>query len=55
MENIYNNIFIKDLLSKINIEIEIFSFDSDISSDKALSMINFIRPLFEELREFTHQ
>lgn len=55
MENIYNNIFIKDLLSKINIEIGIFSFDSDISSDKALSMINFIRPLFEELREFTHQ
>lgn len=55
MENIYNNIFIKDLLSKINIEIEIFSFDSNISSDKALSMINFIRPLFEELREFTHQ
>ena len=41
MENIYNNIFIKDLLSKINIEIGIFSFDSDISSDKALSMINF--------------
>lgn len=29
--------------------------DSDVSSDKAMYMINFIRPLFEELREFIHQ
>lgn len=29
--------------------------DSDVSSDKALYMINFIRPLFEGLREFIHQ
>ena len=29
--------------------------DSDVSSDKALYMINFIRPLFEELREFIHK
>uniref|UniRef100_UPI0022E61D44 RteC domain-containing protein n=2 Tax=Bacteroides TaxID=816 RepID=UPI0022E61D44 len=29
--------------------------DSDISPDKAIYMIDFIKPLFEELREFIHQ
>lgn len=47
--------YIDNLLSKINAEIETSCIDSDISSDKALYMINFIRPLFEELREFIHQ
>ena len=43
------------IIAKINAEIETSCIDSDISSDKALHMINFIKPLFEELREFTHQ
>ena len=47
--------FSNEIISKINSEIEMSCIDSDISSDKALHMINFIRPLFEELREFTHQ
>ncbi|MCH4156324.1 MAG: RteC domain-containing protein [Muribaculaceae bacterium] len=47
--------FSDTIISKINTEIETSCIDSDISSDKALHMINFIRPLFEELREFTHQ
>lgn len=47
--------FSNDIISKINAEIETSCTDSDISSDKGLHMINFIRPLFEELREFTHQ
>lgn len=47
--------YIDNLLSKINTEIETSCMDSDISSDKALYMIDFIRPLFEELREFIHQ
>ena len=47
--------FSNEIISKINTEIEISCIDSDISSAKALHMINFIRPLFEELREFTHQ
>ena len=44
-----------NILFKINAEIEISCIDSDVSSDKALYMIDFIRPLFEELREFIHQ
>lgn len=47
--------FLNEITSKINTKIEISCIDSDISSDKALHMINFIRPLFEELREFIHQ
>lgn len=47
--------FSNEIISKINTEIETSCIDNDISSDKALHMINFIRPLFEELREFTHQ
>lgn len=47
--------FLNEILSKINAEIELSCIDSDFSSDKALYMINFIRPLFEELREFIHQ
>lgn len=47
--------FSNTIVHKISTEIEIFCIDNDISSDKALHMINFIRPLFEELREFTHQ
>lgn len=43
------------IISKIYAEIETFCIDSDVCSDKALYMINFIRPLFEELREFIHQ
>ena len=43
------------IIAKINTEIEAYCIDSDISSDKALYMINFIRPLFEELREFIHR
>ena len=46
---------VDEILFQINTEIEMSCIDSDISSDKALHMINFIRPLFEELREFTHQ
>lgn len=36
-------------------EIEISCIDNDLSCDKALNLINFIRPLFEDLRNFTHQ
>ena len=43
-----------EIISKINTEIEISCIDNDLSSDKALYMINFIRPLFEELRQFIH-
>lgn len=48
-------IFSDKIISQINVEIETYCVDSDISSDKALHMINFIRPLFEELRGFIHQ
>lgn len=44
-----------EIISKINIEMETSCIDNDVSSDKAMYMINFIRPLFEELREFIHQ
>lgn len=44
-----------EIISKINTEIEMSCIDSDVSSDKALHMISFIRPLFEELREFIHR
>lgn len=44
-----------EIISKISTEIEISCIDNDLSSDKALYMINFIRPLFEELREFIHK
>lgn len=44
-----------EIISKINTEIETSCIDSDVSSDKALHMISFIRPLFEELREFIHR
>ena len=47
--------FSNEIISKINTEIETCCVDGDLSSDKALNMINFIRPLFEELRAFTHQ
>ncbi|ADV43037.1 Tetracycline regulation of excision, RteC [Bacteroides helcogenes P 36-108] len=50
MKQISNNI-----IAKINTEITMSCIDSDISSDTALHMINFIRPLFEELRKFIHQ
>ena len=39
--------FINEIIIKINTEIETSCMDSDISADKALYMINFIRPLFE--------
>lgn len=48
-------IFSDEIISKINAEIETHCVDGDLSSDKALYMVNFIRPLFEELRVFTHQ
>lgn len=44
-----------ELILKINAEIETSCIDCDISSDKALYMIDFIRPLFEELREYIHK
>ena len=47
--------FSDNIISKINAEIEISCMDSDVTSDKALHMINCIRPLFEELREFIHE
>ena len=47
--------FSNEIIFKINAEIEASCTDSEVSSDKALYMINFIRPLFEELREFIHQ
>lgn len=43
-----------EIIFKINTEIDISCIDNDLSSDKALYMINFIRPLFEELRQFIH-
>lgn len=49
------NLFINEIVYKINKEIETSYIDYDVSSEKALHMINFIRPLFEELREFIHQ
>ena len=50
MEEISN-----EIIFTINTEIEISCVDNDLSPDKALHMINFIRPLFEELREFIHK
>lgn len=47
--------FIDTIIHKLNTEIEISCIDNDLSSDKALHMINFIRPLFEELREYIHK
>lgn len=47
--------FSDKIISKINTEIEISCINNDVSSNKALHMINFIRPLFEELREYTHK
>lgn len=47
--------FSNEIIFKINTEMETSCIDSDVSSDKAMYMINFIRPLFEELREFIHQ
>ena len=44
-----------EIIYKINLEIEISCIDNDLSCDKALNLINFIRPLFEDLRNFTHQ
>lgn len=44
-----------DILSKINAGIDISCIDNELSIDKALQIIEFIRPLFEELREFIHQ
>ena len=47
--------FTDNIISKINAEIEISCMDGNVSSDKALHLINCIRPLFEELREFIHK
>ena len=47
--------FSDEIRTKINAEIEASCIDNDIPSDKALHMINFIRPLFEELREYIHK
>ncbi|MDD3039528.1 RteC domain-containing protein [Bacteroides sp.] len=47
--------FSDKIISKINTEIEISCINNDVSSNKALHMINFIRPLFEELRDYTHK
>lgn len=44
-----------ELLHKINTEIETCCMDNDMSSDKALHMIEFIKPLFEDLRAFVYQ
>ena len=44
-----------ELILKIDAEIETSCIDSDISSDKALYRIDFIRPWFEELREYIHK
>lgn len=44
-----------EMICKINTEIEMSCIDNDVSSDKALHMINLIRPLFEKLREYTHK
>lgn len=46
-------LFSDEIISKINVEIELLScIDNDLSLNKALHMINFIRSLFEELRIF---
>ncbi|EFS30150.1 RteC domain-containing protein [Bacteroides sp. D2] len=47
--------FVNMIISQINTEIENVCMNSDVSSDKALYMLNFIRPLFERLREFIHE
>lgn len=47
--------FINTIIYKLNTEIEASCIDNDLSSDKALHMINFIRPLFEELRGYIHK
>lgn len=38
--------FLDKIISKINTEIETSCIDSDISPDKAIYMIDFIKPLF---------
>lgn len=48
-------IFSDEIISKIDAEIEVCCVDYDLTSDKALYMIDFIRPLFEKLRAFTYQ
>lgn len=47
--------FVNMIISQINMEIENTCINSDVSSDKALHMLNFIRPLFERLREYIHE
>ena len=47
--------FSDKIIHKINTEIETSCMDGDMSSNQALYMINFIRPLFEELREYIHR
>ena len=47
--------FSDKIIHKINTEIETSCMDGDMSSNQALYMINFIRPLFEELREHIHR
>ncbi|WP_259281403.1 hypothetical protein [Bacteroides fragilis] len=41
------------MICEINTEIEISRIDSGVSSDQSL-LINFIKALFEELKEFIH-
>lgn len=42
-------------IMRINTEMQTFCIDSDMSSDKPLSMIDFIRLSFEEQREYIYK
>lgn len=47
--------FANNILVKIESEIEIQNFENEVTIDAALHMVEFIRPLFENLRMFIHE
>ena len=47
--------FANNILVKIENEIEIQNFENEVTIDAALHMVEFIRPLFENLRMFIHE
>lgn len=47
--------FANNILVKIENEIEIQNFEYEVTIDDALHMVEFIRPLFENLRMFIHE
>lgn len=44
--------FAEEILAKIDTEIESIGFDNDITMDDALHMIEYIIPLYDQLRKF---